>query len=214
MPPRLHVLHTMYCMCLSLVTSGNDCQCVSNYSITEAVWSEHWGQKVTSKSVEKTSILPLPRLLHQHHVKCASCLDHFKSMSHNLAPELSDGSVQPVLHYSTETAKKKPKCLRGGYITAILRKCSCWGVFLGTNEEKGFGSWRSQRGRGLYLSQLRKQCMLWLGAVFVYTPVRHVRLRVMCQLLPALSSGLYCCRRLLWPGRYFGLSSVSGPRVR
>lgn len=211
MPPRLHVLHTMYCICLSLVTSRNDCQCVSNYSITEAVWSGHWGQNVTSKSVETTSFLPLPRLSHQRHVKCASCLDHFNSMSHNLVPELSDRSVQPFLYYKKKT---KNKCLRGGYITDILRKCSCWGVFPGTNEQEGFGSWCSQRGRGLYLSQLRKQSVLWLGAVFVYTPVRHVCLRVMCQLVPALSSGLYCCRRLLWPGRYFGLSSVSGPRVR
>lgn len=209
MPPRLHVLHTMYCICLSLVTSRNDCQCVSNYSITEAVWSGHWGQNVTSKSVETTSFLPLPRLSHQRHVKCASCLDQYESQS-GTRTLWQVCTAFPILFKK----KKKPKCLRGGYITDILRKCSCWGVFPGTNEQEGFGSWRSQRGRGLYLSQLRKQSVLWLGAVFVYTPVRHVCLRVMCQLVPALSSGLYCCRRLLWPGRYFGLSSVSGPRVR
>lgn len=65
----------------------------------------------------------------------------------------------------------------------------------------------------IYLTQLRKQCVLWLGAMFVYVHIRHVYLCVMCQLVPTLSSVFYCCRCLLWPGKYLVLFCVLVQRV-
>jgi len=72
----------------------------------------------------------------------------------------------------------------------------------GTNKQDRFGSWEPQRGRGLYLCQLRKQYVLWLGAVLVYTHVRHVCLLVMCQLVPTLYRLFYYCCCLLCHGKY------------
>lgn len=66
---------------------------------------------------------------------------------------------------------------------------------------KRFSSWESQHGQGLF-SQLRKQCVLWLGAKFVDLHIRHVYLHVMCQLVPTLSSVFYCWLCLLWPVKH------------
>lgn len=74
-------------------------------------------------------------------------------------------------------------------------------------KHKRFSSWESQHGQNLF-PQLRKQCVLWLGAMFVDLHVRHVYLRVMCQLVPTLSSVFYCWFCLLWPFKHLAVCVV------
>ncbi len=75
------------------------------------------------------------------------------------------------------------------------------GCVLGTREQKVLVA----DSQGLvFVTAEETQCVV-LGAVFVYTPIRHVCLRVLRQLVPTVSSVFHCCRCLLCPGKYLGL---------
>lgn len=87
-----------------------------------------------------------------------------------------------------------------------IRESASVNCIPGSNEQKSFGSWVSQQGQGLYSSQLRKQCVLWL-VLFVYT-LRLVYFYVMCNHKAGFIVAPAACVL-----KYGGMSYVSGMRV-
>lgn len=141
----------------------------------------NWDTKLT-KQCGVVCRLSGPYLLSKHPVQYACCQEHLL----DYYPQSGYLTAAPRV-----TPMRQQNCCRS-YSDNLGKEPTLYCV-PGTNEQS-FGSWEPQRGHGLCLSQLRKQCGLWLGAVCLRT-------RRACVFACDVPAGAYIFKWVLflWP---------------